>query len=670
MSNFKHYAEQILESDSKQFISKAQKNKLDSLTINSETFTAGIGNLFKVSESDWISEEEVLKYRLNHQLDIPIENLDVNFYDEEKNHIKLDFKFIDNNNIDIFINNQVNILVTMDRVVKGVLDSSELDNYYNREEIDTKFEENKNVISDYGILEDLYPTTDVIFPQSFQESSFVYIYTNNISYLLEEIKFNAYLESVANKSYKNTSSNKKDFSNISLHDTGYSFTDFNYYIETNNIEWKNRLERNNYTNVHLKSRKDVNKKIVETQQLRGTTEAIKKYQGKQGQLIVNTDTNTVHVMDGVTASGTELAKKDDLNAIQQEVEDLKNSTPDEGLDLSNYLNKTNDKANLLDMKRNDDEKYVTPQILVSSIELLDREGMFNSVTSINGMIGEVNITRELLELDNVINEKQATKEEFDSHINNDFLHITKKEYEDLLKLVGEKNLEIDKKVDKTMKATIQQAEEGTNDTNYMTPLLAKKSLNKIINDAGGIEFANYILSINGRTAENILLTREDVELENLINERQATKEEFDNHVNDNNVHITPTEKENMMLKIGEIDLKDKKSLKKIEDKATIVETIEGTNDEKYATPRGLKALLDDMLSNTSKNLMVYELKDFGFDGIIAEVLEGQVYYSNKNIKINNLELSTEPTVAEKNIRINSNECKELDNTYLFIGGNL
>lgn len=45
---------------------------------------------------------------------------------------------------------------------------------------------------------------------------------------------------------------------------------------------------------------------IEKQQLRGTTEEIKNYVGKEGQIIVNKDTHSICVMDGVTQGGHDL----------------------------------------------------------------------------------------------------------------------------------------------------------------------------------------------------------------------------------------------------------------------------------------------------------------------------------------------------------------------------
>lgn len=53
--------------------------------------------------------------------------------------------------------------------------------------------------------------------------------------------------------------------------------------------------------------------------LRGTDAAVNKYTGSQGELIVNTDTNTVHVQDGSTTGGFALAKLADIPEVINQI---------------------------------------------------------------------------------------------------------------------------------------------------------------------------------------------------------------------------------------------------------------------------------------------------------------------------------------------------------------
>ena len=43
--------------------------------------------------------------------------------------------------------------------------------------------------------------------------------------------------------------------------------------------------------------------VAEVQQVRGNTANINKYKGKQGQIVINTDDNSIHIMDGKTLGG-------------------------------------------------------------------------------------------------------------------------------------------------------------------------------------------------------------------------------------------------------------------------------------------------------------------------------------------------------------------------------
>ena len=75
------------------------------------------------------------------------------------------------------------------------------------------------------------------------------------------------------------------------------------------------------------TKKNENDTSIEVQQLRGDFIGVSEYQGKQGQLVVNTDDNTVHVMDGVNAGGTKLATENfvlsKLAELTQELENTK-----------------------------------------------------------------------------------------------------------------------------------------------------------------------------------------------------------------------------------------------------------------------------------------------------------------------------------------------------------
>lgn len=335
--------------------------------------------------------------------------------------------------------------------------------------------------------------------------------------------------------------------------------------------------------------------------------------------------------------------------------------------VSQLLNKEKDKAYLTDFHENNDSKYITPKTMLFTFKDLESNGNLSLVSSVNGKLGNVIITKEDMELENVTNDRQATKEEFEAHANNGKIHLTQEQYQDIIKKNGEIKTAISKKIDKSLdKATIEDAQLGSDNNKFMTPLTVKKSIDKIVQDAGGVEYANYVLSINGKSGENIILTREDLELDQLINKTQATKEEFDLHTNNKSIHFKSEEKDLIMNNIGEIKSLYSNSLQKTKDKATFEEMLAGKDDTKYATPLGLKELVDEALKPFERNILVYELKDYGFNGIIANILKGQTYYSNKEITIGDLSITPTSKIAEKTIEINSTDCASLTNAYLFV----
>lgn len=125
------------------------------------------------------------------------------------------------------------------------------------------------------------------------------------------------------------------------------------------------------------------------------------------------------------------------------------------------------------------------------------------VTSVNGFKGEVFLNHENIGLGNVRNIEQATKAEFD-----------------LLKdVVTDNEATLLNKVDK-------KTGYGLSQENF-TPA-HKAKLEAIEGNGGGSTPPEgaYVASVNGRTG-NVELTSQDVGLNHVLNEEQATKEEFD-----------------------------------------------------------------------------------------------------------------------------------------------
>jgi hypothetical protein len=90
-------------------------------------------------------------------------------------------------------------------------------------------------------------------------------------------------------------------------------------IFTNDEEAYNIFINNLYfKKANIMLEKEV--QFTEVSQLRGSTEAINSYVGKQGQLIVNTDDYSLHVMDGITAGGHKISTTSALS--QANITDL------------------------------------------------------------------------------------------------------------------------------------------------------------------------------------------------------------------------------------------------------------------------------------------------------------------------------------------------------------
>lgn len=208
------------------------------------------------------------------------------------------------------------------------------------------------------------------------------------------------------------------------------------------------------------------------------------------------------------------------------------------------------------------------------------------------------------------------------------------------------------------KATVNEFTSNS-DEHYVTPMMLINAI-KQLSEQG--EF-NVLLSVNGRTG-NVVLSRSDVELDNVMNIKQATKVEFDAHCNDGNVHLTKTEKDNLYVSIGSIGTNLSSKLDKTLDKASILEVVEGLNDSSYATPLALKTLLDSIIQ---PSLKVYDLKSYGVDDmVIAEILPGQSYYTNVEVSIGTVTFSTQTNIATEHITIKSSDCINFENVTLFV----
>ena len=390
-------------------------------------------------------------------------------------------------------------------------------------------------------------------------------------------------------------------------------------------------------------------------------------QGPKGEPGVSHTHDNKDVLDTISLSTLDDISK--VSEIENTLNDHLENHPEGGgnlnpEDLLDYLHRENDKATLKEVIEQSDEHFFTPQSFIAALNDLENDGAFSAILSVNGRVGRITLTREDVELENVINQRQATKVEFDEHVNDDYTHFTRDDYNSMQLELGKVLNKEHTKLEKNLKATIPAALEGVDDSTYMTPLLVKKALNKIIEDAGGVEFASYVQSINGRCEENINLTREDVELENVINQRQATKVEFDEHTENGDLHFTKEERSQMYVEMGKVISNSNKKIDKILDKATVELTVQGEDDTTFVTPKGLRALVESILGPT---LNVYSLLDYGTKTpiVVAEINPGQIYYSNIDVVVGDIELSTTPQIATKHIEILSTNCSELNDVYLF-----
>jgi len=59
------------------------------------------------------------------------------------------------------------------------------------------------------------------------------------------------------------------------------------------------------------------------QLFRGTEAQVESYLGKEGEVVVNLDDFSLHLMDGVNTGGNKFSNDDRLNAMQAEIDTLK-----------------------------------------------------------------------------------------------------------------------------------------------------------------------------------------------------------------------------------------------------------------------------------------------------------------------------------------------------------
>ena len=210
-------------------------------------------------------------------------------------------------------------------------------------------------------------------------------------------------------------------------------------------------------------------------------------QGPQGEPGVSHEHSNKDVLDLI--SQTTLDDIDKINEIENTLnEHLENhpaggegSTGGGPSNPSDYLHKVNDKALLSDVSQGDlDDGYITPKVIADYLaNLLSTSGI--NVLSVNGKSGNVLITREDIELENVTNEKQATKVEFDEHLrDNETYHVTPEWRTSILNRLDNIEKKLSSVVTKDMKSTTDLAINGVDDTTYMTPQMIKELVGHIM----------------------------------------------------------------------------------------------------------------------------------------------------------------------------------------------
>lgn len=243
--------------------------------------------------------------------------------------------------------------------------------------------------------------------------------------------------------------------------------------------------------------------------------------------------------------------------------------------------------------------------LVALEDLRGRDG--NGVRSVNGKDGDILLSKDDVGLTNVTNDKQATKVEFDNH-KKDSSHIKEEE-----------RTKWNNKMDVIQKANTSDVENPVDDSKYTTPLIVKQIIDRFASaSGGGIEGA--VESVNGKTG-HVTLTKDEIGLTNVTNDKQATKVEFDNHTGDASLHITQADRdkidnivdtdfvrEELEKKTSNVDFTEHKNDGNIhvtkaktalwdaklgvENKADETDIANPTNDSKYMTPAMTKQLVD------------------------------------------------------------------------------
>ena len=327
-------------------------------------------------------------------------------------------------------------------------------------------------------------------------------------------------------------------------------------------------------------------------------------QGPQGEPGVSHEHSNKDVLDTISLSTLDDISK--INEIENTLNNHLENHPSGGgsgviddSSLKNYIHKVNDKALLSDLSGGKiDDKYITPAKLVEYLSsLIINEGV--NVFSINGRSGAVTLSRNDVELENVDNIKQAPDKEYRIHIADyDNAHITAVEKRNIYNKISEMTSHRTDVLLRTDKCGLEDVINGTDDSTYVTPKALAELLKNEIGEVGALQEVS-VTTINGKHG-NIVLSREDLDLDNLINERQATKVEFDAHLDEmENYHVSASWRNSIISRIEALE-KMVNTMLPANMKATTDLAIEGTDDSTYVTPLGIKAIVDSIMTQTIK----------------------------------------------------------------------
>lgn len=256
------------------------------------------------------------------------------------------------------------------------------------------------------------------------------------------------------------------------------------------------------------------------------------------------------------------------------VDDVQQASKEE---FDNYTQSNNSEINT--MKKDISNNSAEIEGIKESIENISSLPE-NLVKSVNGRTGEVTLNSSDVQLDKVVNEKQATKTEFDTEKS-----LVHQKIETNSEAITEVKTSLDNKVDKV-------EGKGLSSNDFTT---AYK--NKIDNLKD-----SPVLSVNSKTG-HVLLKKEDIGLPNVINEQQATKAEFDSlsakvNTNTSNIKLKVDKEEGKRLSSNDFTNEYKDKLDNIQNGG--VSSVNGKTGEVTLTKEDINLNLVENIKQASE----------------------------------------------------------------------